>query len=326
MGFLDQHMTDRWAVYCGDSMEMMAALPPESIHAAIYSPPFGGLYHYSSDDRDLSNARSYEEFFDQYDYFVRELHRLLIPGRVIAVHASLVPSGNTGVDSFTDFPGDVIRAHQRRKWEFIGRHIIWKEPLWVRNRTMAKNLAHRQVTEDAGKVNFALPDELLIFRKKGEHVAPIKHTCGLTRTYAGDEPMPVDLLKYRGWDGDQKLNRYSHWIWRRYASSVWDDIRMTHTLPFQPDPEDDEAEKHVHPLQLDVIERFLDLRTLPGEKILTPFMGVGSEVYMAVKMGRYAIGAELKPSYFQQALRNLAAVDTEDVVAEESLFDFEDAL
>lgn len=326
MGFLDQQVTDRWAIYNGDSMEMLQALPDSSIHAAIYSPPFGGLYHYSSDDRDLSNARDYTEFFDQYDYFVRELWRLLIPGRVIAVHASLVPSGNTGVDSFTDFPGDVIRAHQRRKWEFIGRHVIWKEPLWVRNRTMAKNLAHRQVTEDAGKVNFALPDELLIFRRKGEHTLPIQHPCGLTEDYAGEEPMPADLLKWRGWNGDQKQNRYSHWIWRRYASSIWDDIRMTNTLPFQPDPDDEDAEKHVHPLQLDVIDRFVHLRTMPGERVLTPFMGVGSEVYTAVKLGRYGIGAELKPSYYQQAVRNLAAVDTPCAVTEEPLFEFDEAV
>ncbi len=326
MGFLDQQVTDRWAIYNGDSMEMMQELPDSSVHAAIYSPPFGGLYHYSSDDRDLSNARDYAEFFDQYDYFVQELHRLLIPGRVIAVHASLVPSGNTGVDSFTDFPGDVIRAHQKRKWDFIGRHVIWKEPLWVRNRTMAKNLAHRQVTEDAGKVNFALPDELLIFRKKGEHIAPIQHPCGLTGEYAGEEKIPADLLKYRGWSGDQKLNRYSHWIWRRYASSVWDDIRMTRVLPFQPDPDDEDAEKHVHPLQLDVIERFVDLRTMPGERVLTPFMGVGSEVFIPVKMGRFGIGAELKPSYFQQSVRNLAAVDDEKAPDVEGLFDLGDVL
>ena len=323
MGFLDQQVTDRWAIYNGDSMEMMQALPDASIHAAIYSPPFGGLYHYSSDDRDLSNARNYTEFFAQYDYFVRELWRLVIPGRVIAVHASLVPSGNTGVDSFTDFPGDVIRAHQHRKWEFIGRHVIWKEPLWVRNRTMAKNLAHRQVCEDAGKVNFALPDELLIFRRKGEHVAPIQHPNGLTGDYAGEEQVPYDLHKVRGMSGDQKLNTYSHWIWRRYASSIWDDIRMTRMLPFQPDPEDDDAEKHVHPLQLDVIERFVDLRTMPGERVLTPFMGVGSEVYTAVQMGRYGIGAELKPSYYQQAVRNLAAVDDERPVEASALFELE---
>jgi DNA modification methylase len=322
MGVLDQDVGDRWAIYNGDSMEVMQSLPDRSIHTAIYSPPFGGLYHYSSDLRDLSNAVDYKGFFEQYDYFVSELHRLLIPGRVIAVHASLVPSGNTGVDSFTDFPGDVIRAHQRRRFDFIGRHIIWKEPLWVRNRTMAKNLAHRQVTEDAAKVNFALPDELLIFRKKGEHAAPIAHTCGLSRAYAGEEQPPYELLPYRGFNGDQKKNRYSHWIWRRYASSVWDDIRMTRTLPFQPDPDDEDAEKHVHPLQLDVIERFIDLRTLPGERMLTPFMGVGSEVYTAVRMGRYGIGAELKSSYYQQALKNLAAVDTDEtVVADVPLFD-----
>lgn len=309
MGFLNQQVTDRFAIYNGDSMEMMQGLPDESIHAAIYSPPFGGLYHYSSDDRDLSNARNYEEFFDQYDYFIREIHRLIIPGRVIAVHASLVPSGNTGVDSFTDFPGDVIRAHQRHKWDFIGRHIIWKEPLWVRNRTMAKNLAHRQVTEDATKVNFAIPDELLIFRKRGVGTLPVQHPQGLTGNYAGEEQPPADLLKWRGFEGDQKQNRWSHWIWRRYASSVWDDVRMTHTLPFQPDPDDEDAEKHVHPLQLDVIERFIDLRTMKGERVLTPFMGVGSEVYKAVQMGRYGIGAELKPTYYEQAVKNLATVD-----------------
>ena len=321
MGFLDQDVNDRWAIYNGDAMEMMQALPDASIHAAIYSPPFGGLYHYSSDDRDLSNARDYNEFFEQYDFFVKELHRLLIPGRVIAVHASLVPSGNTGVDSFTDFPGDVIRAHQQRRWDFIGRHVIWKEPLWVRNRTMAKNLAHRQVTEDAGKVNFALPDELLIFRKRGEHAAPITHPNGLTGDYAGEEQVPHDLHRWRGWDGDQKQNRYSHWIWRRYASSVWDDVRMTRVLPFQPDPEDDDAEKHVHPLQLDVIERFVDLRTLPGERVLTPFMGVGSEVYTAVAMGRYGIGAELKPSYYQQAALNLRSLDKPAPAEDAPLFE-----
>lgn len=321
MGFLKQDVNDRFAIYCGDSMEMMQQLPDDSIHAAIYSPPFGGLYHYSSDDRDLSNARSYQEFFDQYDYFVKELHRLIIPGRTIAVHTSLVPSGNTGVDSFTDFPGDVIRAHQARKWDLIGRHVIWKEPLWVRNRTMAKNLAHRQVTEDAGKVNLAIPDELLIFRKRGEHVAPIRHPNGLTGEYAGEEQVPYDLHQFRGWEGDQKQNRYSHWIWRRYASSVWDDIRLTRTLPFQPDPEDDDAEKHVHPLQLDVIERYIDLRTMPGERVLTPFMGVGSEVYTAVKMGRYGIGAELKESYYRQAELNLEHVDDAPSSIDTPLFD-----
>ena len=311
MGFANQKVTDTYAIYNGDSMEMLQNLPDDSIHASNYSPPFGGLYQYSSDLRDLSNAPNYAAFFDQYDYFVKELHRVLMPSRVIAVHASLIPSGNTGVDSFTDLPGDLIRAHQKHKFDLIGRHVIWKEPLWVRNRTMAKNLAHRQVTEDATKVNFALPDELLIFRKRGNFPTPVQHPCGLTGDYAGEEQPPSDIAGYRGWSGDQKLNKWSHWIWRRYASAVWDDVRMGNVLPFQADPDDIDAEKHVHPLQLDVIHRFIDLRTMRGERVLTPFMGVGSEVFTAAKLGRYGIGCELKPSYYQQAERNLETITDE---------------
>jgi hypothetical protein len=318
-GVMDQQVTDRWAIYNGDCMDMLAAIPDDSIHASIYSPPFAGLYHYSSDDRDVSNARTYAEFTEHYGYIIAEKFRVTIPGRLTGVHAAVVPSGNSGKDSYLDFPGDVIRAHQAAGWLFVARHVIWKEPLAVRNRTMAKNLAHRQICEDASFGGVAAPDELLVFRKPGADL-PIQHPCGLTNGYAGAEPIPLDLLKFRGWDGDQKLNRYSHWIWRRYASSVWDDIRIERVLPFR-DAREEDDEKHVHPLQLDVIERFLDLRTLPGERVLTPFMGVGSEVYAAVQMGRYAIGAELKPSYFQQALRNLAAVDEEARPVEEPLFD-----
>jgi DNA modification methylase len=319
MGVLDQQVTDRWAVYNADCMEVLAALPDSSIHASIYSPPFSGLYQYSSDDRDLSNARNYAEFFTHYGYVIAEKFRVTIPGRLTGVHASVVPTSNSGKDAYTDFPGDVIRAHQAAGWLFIARHVIWKEPLGVRNRTMAKNLAHRTICENASFGGVAAPDELLIFRKPGDD-QPITHPCGLANGYAGSEPIPLELLKFRNWAGDQKLNRYSHWIWRRYASSVWDDVRIDRVLPFR-DARDEDDEKHVHPLQLDVIERFLDLRTLPGERVLTPFMGVGSEVYAAVSMGRIAVGAELKPSYFQQALRNLAAVDTEVPVEDAPLFD-----
>lgn len=307
-GFLNQQVTDRWAIYNGDSMDMLAAVPSDSIHASIYSPPFGGLYHYSSDDRDLSNAPDYATFWQQYRFFVDELYRVIIPGRTIAVHASLVPTGNTGSDAYMDFPGDVIRAHQERGWHFIARHVIWKEPLAFRNRTLAKNLAHRTIVDNAAFGGFAAPDELLIFRKPG-NADPINHPTGLTGRYAGSEQHPAELEQFRGWKGDQKLNRWSHWIWRRYASSVWDDVRLGRVLPFQADEDDEDAEKHVHPLQLDVIERYVDLRTRPGEKVLTPFMGVGSEVYVAVQMGRLGIGAELKPSYYEQAVRNLASVD-----------------
>jgi DNA modification methylase len=317
-GVLEQQITDRWAIYNADCMDVLAAIPDDSIHASIYSPPFSGLYHYSSDDRDVSNSTG-ESFWDHYGFIIAEKFRVTIPGRLSGVHASVVPTGNSGKDAYSDFPGDVIRAHQRAGWLFVARHVIWKEPLGVRNRTMAKNLAHKTICENASFGGVAAPDELLVFRKPGD-AEPISHPCGLANGYAGAEAIPSDLLKFRGWDGDQKLNRYSHWIWRRYASSVWDDVRINRVLPFR-DARDEDDEKHVHALQLDVIERFLDLRTLPGERVLTPFMGVGSEVYAAVQMGRYAIGAELKPSYFQQALRNLSAVDDERAIDPEVLFD-----
>lgn len=324
MGFLDQEVNDRYAIYNGDSMEMMAGLPANSIHASIYSPPFGGLYNYSSDDRDLSNARDYEEFGDQYKFFIKEIKRITMPGRMTAVHAAPVKLSNTGRDSMSDLPGDIIRWHQDEGFEWVARHVIWKEPLAVRNRTMAKDLAHKTIVDDGTRGGLAVADELLVFRKPGE-TKPAAHPNGLTSTYAGEEQVPEELHKYRGWEGDQKQNRYSHWIWRRYASSVWDDVRMTRVLPFQPDPEDDDAEKHVHPLQLDVIERFIDLRTVPGERVLTPFMGVGSEVFAAVRMGRYGIGAELKPSYYRQAVLNLGSVDVDRDVEDTPLFDLDGA-
>lgn len=317
----DQLITDRYAVYNADCMEVLASLPDNSIHGSIYSPPFGGLYHYSSDDRDMSNARSYDEFFEHYEYVIREKFRLTIPGRTTGVHTALVPTGNSGADSYTDFPGDVIRAHQKIGWDLIARHVIWKEPLAVRNRTLAKNLAHRTIVDDASLGGVAAADELLIFRKpgaKGPQAIPVRHPNGLHGVYAGGEQVPLELQKFRSWDGDQKLNRYSHWIWRRYASSVWDDVRIDRVLPFR-DAKDEDDEKHVHPLQLDVIERYIDLRTMPGERVLTPFMGVGSEVYSAVRMDRYGIGAELKPTYYQQAVRNLEAVDA-DHYEEPALF------
>lgn len=315
-GVLAQQITDRWAIYNADAMDVMALMPDESIHASIYSPPFAGLYVYSSSDRDVSNARNYGEFREHYGMFVAEIYRLTKPGRLTAVHAAPVPSGNTGRDSQFDFPGDVIRLHEEHGWDWIARHVIWKEPLAVRNRTMAKALAHQTIVQDAAYAGVASADELLIFRKHGES-APVQHPTGLDY-YAGGEDVPADLLKYRNWSGKQTGNRYSHWIWRRYASSIWDDVRIGHVLPFR-DAKDPDDEAHVHPLQLDVIARFVQLRTMPGETVLTPFMGVGSEVYESVRLGRVGIGIELKPSYYEQAVRNLAAVDT-DVIEADALF------
>ena len=316
-GVRAQNITDRWAIYNADAMDVMGAMPDESIHASIYSPPFAGLYVYSSNDRDVSNARNYAEFREHYGMFVGEIHRLTKPGRCTGVHASPIPSSNSGTDSLFDFPGDVIRLHEEHGWQWIARHAIWKEPLAVRNRTMQHNLSHKTIVEDGSLGGVASADELLVFRKRGES-EPAKHPTGLDY-YAGSEAIPADLLRYRNTPEKQTGNRYSHWIWRRYASSVWDDVRGDHVLPFR-DSRDPDDERHVHPLQLDVIARFVQLRTQPGERVLTPFMGVGSEVYESVRLGRFGIGAELKPSYYEQAVRNLAAVDSDQVVTE-SLFD-----
>ena len=316
----DQVITDRYAIYHADCMDVLRAMSDDSIDATIYSPPFGGLYHYSSDDRDLSNAGDYDDFFEMYGFILEEIYRVTKPGRCSGVHTALVPSvASASFGSYIDFPGDVIRAHQKIGFEFIARHVIWKEPLGVRRRTMQGNLAHKTIVIDGALGGMASPDELLIFRKTGEG-NPVSHPVGLTGDYAGDEQPPAELAKWRGHVGDQTLNRWSHWIWRRYASSVWDDVRGNRVLPFQ-DAKDEDDEKHVHPLQLDVIERFIDLRTVPGEKVFTPFMGVGSEVYAAVKMGRFGIGAELKKSYFIQATRNMETVDRPPETVSEPLFD-----
>ena len=303
----NQEITDRYAIYEGDCIPVMASLPTGKIHATIHSPPFGGLFQYSSSDRDLSNCVDYNQFFEHYEFVVREIARITMPGRIAGVHCMDVPTGNTGTDAMIDFPGDIIRLFEKHGMRYMGRHSIWKEPLAVRLRTMQKNLAHQTIVEDSSKCSLAAADYLLLFRNKGENPIPIPHPTGLLE-YAGARKMPTDCHQFRGWEGDQKKNRYSHWIWRQYASSFWDDIRLNNVLPFQ-DAKDENDEKHVHPLQLDVIERFCVLRSNPGEIVLTPFMGVGSEVFGAVRLGRKGIGIELKPTYYQQAVRNMCAVD-----------------
>lgn len=303
MAVNDQLITDRYALYHGDSCEVMPTLPDGSVHLSVYSPPFCGLYNYSSSERDLSNCRSYEEFFEHYEFIVRELHRLTMPGRMTGVHCMDVPSGNSGCDHLIDFPGDIIRLHERVGFRYVARYSVWKEPLAVRNRTMAKNLAHKTIVDDSSRCSVASADYLLMFRRTGKNPVPIQHPHGLT-DYAGSRTMPPELEKYRGWTGNQIENRYSHWIWRQYASAFWDDVRIERVLRYKA-ARDAEDERHVHPLQLDVIERCLVLWSNPGEVVFTPFMGVGSEVYAAVCAGRRGIGVELKDSYYRQAVKNL---------------------
>jgi DNA modification methylase len=304
MAVIDQEIKSTYAIYNADCIEVMKALPEGRVDLSIYSPPFAGLYHYSSSERDLSNCKDYSEFFDHYAFVVRELFRITKPGRMTAVHCAEVPSGNCGCDYRIDLPGDIIRLHEKEGWRFIARYSIWKEPLGVRNRTMAKNLAHKSIVEDSSRCSNAAADYLLVFRRKGENTIPITHPNGLLE-YAGERKIPAELFKYRGWKGNQIENRYSHWIWRQYASAFWDDVRINYVLPFK-EARDSEDEKHVHPLQLDVIERCIVLWSNPNEVVLTPFMGVGSEVYSALINGRRGIGIELKPSYYRQAQRNIA--------------------
>lgn len=311
MAVKGQVIQDQYALYHGDSCEVMPTLPDGCVHLSVYSPPFCGLYNYSSSERDLSNCRSYAEFFEHYEFVVKELHRLTMPGRCSAVHCIDVPKSGANLGGgLTDFPGDIIRLHERLGFVYVARHSVWKEPLGVRNRTMAKGLAHQQVVEDSSLCEVASADYLLIFRKAGVNPVPIVHPVGLT-SYAGERQVPSELRGYRGYEGKQTENRYSHWIWRQYASSFWDDVRIERVLPYK-ESRDPDDERHVHPLQLDVIERVIVLRSNPGETVFTPFMGVGSEVYGAVINGRRGVGVELKASYYRQAVKNCkAAVESQ---------------
>lgn len=305
----DQLITDRYAVYNGDCMEVMQSMPDKSVHLSLYSPPFGGVYVYSGSDRDLSNHARIEDFFAHYEFVVREIFRLTLPGRMSAVHCMDIPANGLG-NVLRDFPGDIIRLHQANGFSYVARYHVWKEPLTVRNRTMMKSLHHKTLIEDSSRCAIANADYLLVFRKQGDNAIPIVHPTGLME-YHGSRTPPADVLPYRGWTGNQIENRYSQWVWRSYASAFWDDVRLDNVLPFRSAREDAD-EKHVHPLQLDVIARALVLWSNPGETVLTPFMGVGSEAYGAVQAGRKAIGIELKPSYYRQAVKNLASIERFD--------------
>ena len=329
MAVKDQVVTERYALYNADCIDVMRNLPDEKVDLSVYSPPFCGLYNYSSNERDLSNCRDYSEFFEHYGYVIAEIARLTKPGRISAVHVMDVPGRGNGPTAkmgsganvgtgLIDFPGDVIRAHEAHGFVFAGRRAIWKEPLGVRNRTMAKGLAHKQIVDDSTLCDVASADYLLMFRKEGVNAVPVAHPVGLL-SYAGERKMPAELHGFKGYTGNQIENRFSHWIWRQYASSVWDDVRIGRVLPYM-ESRDPEDERHVHPLQLDVIERACVLWSNPDEVVLTPFMGVGSEVYGAVLNGRRGIGIELKPSYYHQAVKNMAAckpdMETEDMFAD----------
>lgn len=316
-----QDVNEKYALYNGDCLSVMSSLPAESIHLSVYSPPFGGLYQYSSDERDLSNCLNYEEFLKHYAFVVQELHRVTLPGRISAVHCMDVPTGNTGRDHLRDFPGEIIRLHEKHGWHYIARYHVWKEPLTVRNRTMTKSLSHQAVTLDSTKCSVASADYLLILRRSGTNAVPVDHPHGLLE-YHGERQVPSELLQYRNWQGNQIENRFSQWVWRQYASAFWDDVRLNRVLPYKK-ARDADDERHVHPLQLDVIDRAIVMWSNAGENVLTPFMGVGSEVYCAVRQARKGIGIELKDTYYRQAVENVKAALTEQT-EETALFGADD--
>ena len=317
----DQIITSEYAIYNSDCMEVLPSIPDNSIDLSIYSPPFAGLYNYSSSERDFSNCESKEQFLEQYEFLVEQIARVTKPGRITAVHCTDIFDNSCRL---WDFPHEIIRIHEKYGFQYRNRITIWKEPLKVRMRTMVKSLMHKLIVEDSTQCFTAMPDYVLILTKKGDNAVPVVHPSGLKR-YFGDTPILPNILRAFNnaneskftedelWEylkanfhdhEDPKSNKLSHYIWQRYASSVWDDIRIGNVLPFRDSKEEDD-EKHVHPLQLDVIDRLVELYSNPGETVLTPFMGVGSEVYSPVSLGRKAIGIELKDSYFKQAKINL---------------------
>jgi len=320
----EQIHEENYSIYNSDCMYVLPEIESNSVDLSVYSPPFAGLYNYSSSENDFSNCETKEQFLDQYDFLIKEMARVTKPGRVNAVHCTDVFDNTSRL---WDFPHEIIRLHEKHGFEYRNRITIWKEPLKVRMRTMVQSLMHKFIVEDSTKCFTAMPDYVLIFTKKGENEVPVTHEHGLTR-YFGETPILPNILKawnnanksslnesqlwdhlnskYKGWK-DPKSNKLSHYIWQRYASSVWDDVRIDNVLPFR-DGKDEDDEKHVHPLQLDVIDRIVELYSNPNEVVFTPFAGVGSEVFSPVSLGRKAIGIELKDSYFKQMIANMKLV------------------
>lgn len=287
----DEKITERYAIYNGDSTEIIKGIPDNSIGLSVFSPPFSSLYTYSNSDRDLGNSKSDEEFFTHFQFIIEELYRILKPGRVAAIHCMQIPAmkERDGYIGIKDFRGDLIRSFQKVGYIYHGEVTIWKDPVVEMQRTKALGLLHKQLKKDSSRTRMGLPDYIIFMRKDGDNDEPIEHT---------NESFPVDL-----WQD------YASPVWREYASPVWWNIVQSNTLNRM--FADDESERHIAPLQLDVIERCIKLYSNEGDTVFTPFMGIGSEVYQAVKMDRKGIGIELKREYYLQAVSNLQSLDNE---------------
>ena len=297
---IDQTITDDWALYQGDCIEVTRGLLENSVHYSIFSPPFLSLYVYSDDERDMGNSKNDAEFYSHFSYLIPELYRVLKPGRLVTVHCSLVPTtiNHDGMIGLRDFPGELVRLFKRFNFIYHSKVLVWKDPLLQATRTKALVLAHKQISKDATRCAMGFGDELLTFRKPGENEEPVAHGRGFER-YIGEKPEPKKPKK-----DDARTNKYSHMVWQRYASPVWFDIRQSDTLNFRA-ARADKDERHICPLQLQTIARCLELWTNPGDVVLSPFTGIGSEGYESLLMGRRFVGVELKRSYYDTAINNL---------------------
>lgn len=278
------------SIYNGDCVEVIKGIPDEGVGFTVFSPPFASLYTYSNSDRDMGNSKTYEEFSEHFRFLIGELYRVTQPGRLCSVHCMNLPTSKTrhGYIGIQDFRGDIIRDFQREGWIFHSEVCIWKDPVTAMQRTKALGLLHKQLVKDSCLSRQGIPDYVVTFRKPGENKNRVE---GELDYFAGDK------------GSFQSTGRLSIDIWQRYASPVWMDIDMSNTLQFTT-ARDEKDERHICPLQLDVIERCVQLWSNPGDIVLTPFMGIGSEVYVALKTGRKAVGVELKESYFRVAKKN----------------------
>jgi DNA modification methylase len=307
---VDQVVTDRYAIYHGDACELIRAYPGDSIDFGIHSPPFEGLYKFSNSERDISNNEG-GTFYEHYGFLISELFRVTKPGRLHAVHVMQLPTSKTrdGFIGMRDFRGEVVRAYQDAGWYFHSEVCIWKDPVVAQQRTKSLRLLHKQIVKDSSMSGQGLADYVLVFRKPGDNAEPI---AGGFSKYLGEPVDEPDRSKYT--TVDDTRNWYSIEVWQRYASPVWMDIRQTRTLQYRA-ARDEKDEQHISPLQLDVIERCIDLWSNPGDVVLTPFMGIGSEVYGAVEMRRFGVGFELKPTYYVQAVKNVATAEPDKEVS-----------
>ena len=293
-----------WKMYNGDCVEVSKHIETKSIHYSIFSLPFASLFTYSASERDMGNCRNHKEFWEHFNFLIPELLRVTMTGRLVSIHCMNLPAliSKDGFMGIKDFRGEIIKAFVDAGFIFHSEVVIWKDPLLQAVRTKMLTLAHKQISKDSSRCAMGLPDYIVTMRKPGTNPEPIAHGRGF-ETYAGemDEPKVQKTNSAR-------TNKYSHEVWQRYASPVWFDIRQTNTLNIQ-SARSEKDEKHICPLQLDTIERCLELWSNPGDLVFSPFAGIGSEGYQALKMGRKFIGIELKKEYFNQSIKNLMQVE-----------------